>query len=40
MEPPLAANRHPEEERHFEMVAGKDIDADGAQHRFAFARND
>ena len=27
------------EERHFEVVAGKVIDAGGAQHRFAFARN-
>src|SRR3954468_20640086 len=26
-------------ERHFEVVAGKVIDAHGAQHRFAFARN-
>jgi hypothetical protein len=26
-------------ERHFEVVAGKVIDAQGAQHRFAFARN-
>jgi hypothetical protein len=26
-------------ERHFEVVAGKVIDAWGAQHRFAFARN-
>src|SRR4051794_16897367 len=26
-------------ERHFEVVAGKAIDARGAQHRFAFARN-
>src|SRR3954471_6911902 len=26
-------------ERHFEVVAGKVIDARGAQHRFAFARN-
>src|SRR5215211_2470486 len=26
-------------ERHFEVVAGKMIDARGAQHRFAFARN-
>ena len=25
--------------RHFEVVAGKVIDARGAQHRFAFARN-
>src|SRR4051812_5826341 len=26
-------------ERHFEVIAGKVIDARGAQHRFAFARN-
>src|SRR3954467_14850634 len=26
-------------ERHFEVVAGKVIDAQGTQHRFAFARN-
>src|SRR5215207_6799616 len=26
-------------ERHFEVVSGKVIDAQGAQHRFAFARN-
>src|SRR5215207_9212927 len=26
-------------ERHFEVVAGKFIDARGAQHRFAFTRN-
>src|SRR3954466_14359849 len=26
-------------ERHFEVIAGKVIDAQGAQHRFAFARN-
>ncbi|MGI4951824.1 MAG: hypothetical protein ACRYGM_08465, partial [Janthinobacterium lividum] len=32
-------SRHPQEERHFEVVAGKVIRADGAQHRFAFARN-
>src|SRR4051795_6335730 len=31
-------NRH-RPERHFEVVAGKVIDARGAQHRFAFARN-
>jgi hypothetical protein len=30
---------HPEEGRHFELVAGKVIDADGVQHRFAFARD-
>src|SRR3954468_12306051 len=29
----------PRPERHFEVVAGKVIDAQGAQHRFAFARN-
>jgi hypothetical protein len=31
-------SRHPPE-RHFEVVAGKVIDARGVQHRFAFARN-
>jgi hypothetical protein len=31
--------RHRQEERHFEVVAGKVIDADGTQSRFAFARN-
>jgi hypothetical protein len=31
-------SRHPQEERHFEVVAGKVIDARGVQHRFAFAR--
>ncbi len=32
-------SRHRQEERHFEVVAGKVIHAHGAQHRFAFARN-
>jgi len=32
-------SRHRQEERHFEVVAGKVIHADGAQYRFAFARN-
>jgi hypothetical protein len=32
-------SRHPQEERHFEVIAGKMIDADGVQHRFAFTRN-
>jgi hypothetical protein len=32
-------SRHRQEERHFEVIAGKVIDADGTQHRFAFARN-
>ena len=32
-------SRRPEEGRHFEVVAGKVIDARGVQHRFAFARN-
>ena len=27
------------DERHFEVIAGKVIDADGSQHRFAFTRN-
>ena len=32
-------SRHRQEERHFEVVAGKIIDARGTQHRFAFTRN-
>jgi hypothetical protein len=32
-------SRHRQEERHFEVIAGKVIDTDGTQHRFAFARN-
>jgi hypothetical protein len=32
-------SRHRQKERHFEVIAGKVIDAGGAQHRFAFARN-
>ena len=32
-------SQHRQEERHFEVVAGKVIHAHGAQHRFAFARN-
>jgi len=32
-------SRHRQEEHHFEVVAGKGIDAHGAQSRFAFARN-
>ena len=32
-------SRHPEEGRHFEVIAGKVIDARGRQHRFAFVRN-
>ena len=32
-------SRHRREERHFEVIAGKVIDAEGVQHRFAFARN-
>ncbi len=32
-------SRHRRDERHFEVVAGNVIHADGAQHRFAFARN-
>ena len=31
--------RHRHEERHFEVIAGKVIDAHGIQSRFAFARN-
>jgi hypothetical protein len=32
-------SRHRQEERHFEVIAGKVIDAAGTQHRFTFARN-
>ena len=32
-------SRHRRPERNFEVVAGKVIGCDGAQHRFAFARN-
>jgi hypothetical protein len=32
-------SRHRQEERHFEVIAGKVIDARGTQSRFAFARN-
>src|SRR3954453_5240442 len=32
-------SRQRQEERHFEVVAGKIIDARGTQHRFAFTRN-
>jgi len=32
-------SRHRQEERHFEVIAGKVIDAAGAHHRFAFVRN-
>jgi len=32
-------SRHRQEERHFEVIAGKVIDAHGSQSRFAFARN-
>jgi hypothetical protein len=32
-------SRHGQGGRHFEVVAGKVLDADGDQHRFAFARN-
>ena len=32
-------SRHRQEERHFEVIAGKVIDAYGIQSRFAFARN-
>src|SRR5271166_5238037 len=32
-------SRHRQEERHFEVIAGKVIDAHGTRHRFAFARN-
>ena len=32
-------SRHRRDERHFEVIAGKVIDAQGSQSRFAFARN-
>jgi hypothetical protein len=32
-------SRHRQEERHFEVIAGKIIDAEGTPSRFAFARN-
>jgi hypothetical protein len=32
-------SRHRQEERHFEVIAGKVINAGGNQHPFAFARN-
>jgi hypothetical protein len=32
-------SRHRQDERHFEVIAGKLIDAAGTQHRFAFVRN-
>jgi hypothetical protein len=32
-------SRHRQDERHFEVIAGKVIDAAGTQHRFAFVRN-
>jgi hypothetical protein len=32
-------SRHRRDERHFEVIAGKVIDAQGCQSRFAFARN-
>jgi len=32
-------SRHRQDERHFEVIAGKVIDARGTQSRFAFARN-
>ena len=32
-------SRHRQEERHFEVIAGKVIDAAGTQRRFAFVRN-
>src|SRR5271156_4229372 len=34
-----AAGTAREEERHFEVIAGKVINAAGTQHRFAFVRN-
>ena len=32
-------SRHRRPERNFEVIAGKVLNADGSQHRFAFARN-
>ncbi len=32
-------SRHRQDERHFEVIAGKVIDVQGGQSRFAFARN-
>jgi hypothetical protein len=32
-------SRHGGEGRHFEVIAGKVIDDEGTQHRFAFVRN-
>lgn len=32
-------SRHRQDERHFEVIVGKVIDAAGGQHRFAFVRN-
>ena len=32
-------SRHRQDGRHFEVIAGKVVDADGTQSRFAFARN-
>jgi hypothetical protein len=32
-------SRHRRPERNFEVIAGKVLDLDGSQHRFAFARN-
>jgi hypothetical protein len=32
-------SRHRHDERHFEVIAGKVVDAEGNQSRFAFARN-
>jgi len=32
-------DRHQSEGRRFEVIAGKVIRADGAQHRFAFVRD-
>src|SRR5215213_6208553 len=32
-------SRHQQDERHFQVIAGKVIDAQGRQSRFAFARN-
>ena len=32
-------SRHRRPERNFEVVAGKVLNRDGSQHRFAFARN-
>ncbi len=34
-----ARSRHRQQERHFEVIAGKVVDAEGTQHRLAFFRD-